>query len=337
MSQTLTKSERLKILLKNGFFPSELPPPFNTRDLAVLRKAVAKDWPKTEPPKSIPAVFNHPRAGISRRRLSIVNPISQFKLSELISDNWVELRKFLDSSKTSLDRPVLTGGIERAIPKPDFAKIDLKKLEVTAEYNHILYSDISRFYGTIYTHAFPWALHEKEWSKANMHSAKFKGSLGNRLDIAVRKGQDNQTLGIPIGPDTSRILSELIAISVEREYEKLSGGNLDGVFRYVDDWFVGFDNATESDVAISFLSQACSKYELELNMEKTKRADSGEPSFSKWPDELLSVNVPAGGGKSQQRKLKHFFDLAFHLIMRLKFLAHLPWLKRPILCMRALC
>jgi hypothetical protein len=32
------------------------------------------------------------------------------------------------------------------------------------------------------------------------------------------KGQHNQTLGIPIGPDTSRILSEITAVGIEQEF-----------------------------------------------------------------------------------------------------------------------
>ena len=59
--------------------------------------------------------------------------------------------------------------------------------------------------------------------------------LGDKLDRLVRKGQDNQTIGIPIGPDTSRILSEIIAVGIEKKFIDLSGLEEDRVFRYVDD------------------------------------------------------------------------------------------------------
>lgn len=230
----------------------------------------------------------------------------------------VEIKKFIDKSEASLDRPFLMGGIERAIPKPDFARIDLKKLETSAQYNHILYSDISRFYSTIYTHAIPWALYGKNWSKGNMFTAAFKASLGNQLDVKVRKGASNQTIGIPIGPDTSRIISEIIAIAIEERYRELSGNSLDSVFRYVDDWFIGFNTAMESEMALSHLSRACTEFELELNIEKTRIVDAQNPAFSIWPEQLTKLSKISSSGRSQARDIQHYFEMAFFLANEVK-------------------
>lgn len=309
--KALTRTQRLKILLQNGYFPRELPPPFVTRDFARLRKSISSSWPTTSDPNTLPSIVSHPRLGYKRRRLSIMNPISQFKLSDLISENWNEIKMFLDSSSASLDKPFLKGGIERAIPKPDFSRIDLKKLEAASEFDHILYSDISRFYGTVYTHAVPWAMYGKRWSKLNMFTPSFKNSLGNELDVRVRKGMSNQTIGIPIGPDTSRIISEIVAIAVERRYEELSGENLDNVFRYVDDWFIGFNTATQSEEAISNLARACTEYELELNIEKTAIVDARNSASSIWPEELHRLSSFNSLGRAQARAIRHFFETAF--------------------------
>ena len=58
----------------------------------------------------------------------------------------------------------------------------------------------------------------------------------------------------------------------------LSGLEEDRVFRYVDDWFVGFDNAGQAEDSVSMLCKACSEYEMELNDEKTRVVDPFEPS-----------------------------------------------------------
>lgn len=50
------------------------------------------------------------------------------------------------------------------------------------------------------------------------------------------------------------------------------------MFRYVDDWFVGFDNAGQAEDSVSMLCKACSEYEMELNDEKTRVVDPFEPS-----------------------------------------------------------
>jgi hypothetical protein len=101
----------------------------------------------------------------------------------------------------------------------------------------------------------------------NTHS--FNTSLGNRLDVAVRKGQDNQTLGIPVGPDTSRILAEIIGVSIDQYVRENLGIDQTRAFRNIDDWYIGFDNAGEAEDAIATLATGCRMFELELNADKT--------------------------------------------------------------------
>ena len=47
------------------------------------------------------------------------------------------------------------------------------------------------------------------------NAAVYDPPLGARLDKAVRKGQDNQTVGIPVGPDTFRVIAEIVAVSID--------------------------------------------------------------------------------------------------------------------------
>ena len=74
----------------------------------------------------------------------------------------------------------------------------------------MLTTDLSRFFPTIYTHSVPWAFHSKSVAKKNKNpTLKY---FGNLLDLALRQAQDGQTIGIPIGPDTSHMIAEAIAI-----------------------------------------------------------------------------------------------------------------------------
>ena len=56
----------------------------------------------------------------------------------------------------------------------------------------------------------PWALDGKSAVKAALASGHKKKDLGDRLDCWVRRSQSNQTIGIPIGPDTSFVLGDLV-------------------------------------------------------------------------------------------------------------------------------
>ena len=98
---------------------------------------------------------------------------------------------------------------------------------------YLLRADFSRFYPSLYTHALSWAIHGKDLAKQNQADASL---LGNRLDRAVRNTQDRQTLGIPVGPDTSDLMGEVLAVAIDLRL--LSDvGTLAGV-RYVDDYYL---------------------------------------------------------------------------------------------------
>lgn len=312
----LSKTERLRSLLERGFFPEELPPPFNTRDLAHFRRYVWDNWPgqpQQQPPKTTPEIYSIQRLGWKRRSLSIVNPISQFFLSKKISDDWVQIKKHLSLGSASLDHAYLQRNAGRAVPKPDFSKIEFMKLKAGGDFDHILISDISRYYGTIYTHTLPWALHGKSWCKAHVNSPLLKATLGNELDALVRKGQDNQTIGIPVGPDTSRILSEIIAVALEARFFELAPDAKGCAHRFVDDWFIGHNTAKSAEAAMRSLAQACAEFELELNLEKTEIIDAKDEIIETWPSELLALAVFDRSGRGQIKQLNSFFSQAFSL------------------------
>jgi hypothetical protein len=84
-------------------------------------------------------------------------------------------------------------------------------------------------------------MHGKEFCKQNLHKPAFKSALGNRLDELVRKCQDQQSIGIPIGPDTSRIIGEIIGVGVEGFLASALRNFESRALRYVDDIVVGFD------------------------------------------------------------------------------------------------
>ena len=309
----MSKSQRLRLLLKYGYFPVELPPPFHTSTFAKYRRSIAASWKaiSNSYPSTVYENYSIPRTTRLRRSLAIVNPVAQLFLSKTISDNWIVIRRHLKGRSFSCEVPEIRLTRNRAVATPDFPLATLRKLEIYSRYDHALLADISRFYGTLYTHAIPWALHDKAWSKANLQKTTFKSSLGNRLDKAIRKCQDNQSVGIPIGPDTSRIISELIAVSIDNEVQEALKANGDQGFRQIDDWCIGFDNLGDAENAVAALSGACRKFELELNSEKTHITHVTDNLDSLWPDELGKFSFGVSP-KPQAQSLEHYFARAFH-------------------------
>jgi len=308
----MTKDERLLALLGRGYFPDELPPPFTTASFAKYRNAIGKSWAAAQPhyPKTVPEIFSIPRAKRVRRDLSIVNPIAEYHVSKLIADNWVALRKHLKSCNFAPALLEITDSGERAVPTPDFRLISLKQAEISATHDNLLIADISRFYGTLYTHAIPWALHTKPWAKLNLNSAVYSASLGAKLDVAVRKGNDNQTIGIPVGPDSSRILSEIVAVAVDTEIRERLNIPVSSVLRNVDDWYIGFDTAGQAEDAIAVIATACRTFQLEIHPDKTRSAHAGVMTDAVWPTMLRQSRFRISAS-DQGQDIEHFFALAF--------------------------
>lgn len=186
---------------------------------------------------------------------------------------------------------------------------------MSASYDHVLAVDISRFYGTLYTHAIPWALHTKAWSKSALNTPAYNASLGAKLDKAVRKGQDNQTLGIPVGPDTSRIIAEIVGAALDRELTERKQFKPAQAYRFVDDWFVGFDQRGEAEDSISAFAAVCRGYELELNTEKTGVVSNTARVDSVWVADLREHDFGSSVAR-QGRMIEQFATKAFDFAER---------------------
>ena len=311
---TLSKDQRLRWLIKRGHFPTELPPPFHTDDLARCRNSVLHDWqalPANQQAQLEP--YTVPKIGAHRRALSIVNPVVQTRLAKLIAEEWVTIRSFLRQSKIALEPVEIVEKANRSIPIPNFNLLELKQLDILAQYDFIASADTSRFYSTIYTHSIPWALHGKKWCKEHLKGKKkliYDATLGARLDVAVRYCQENQSIGIPVGPDTSRILSEILAVAVDVPVVKSNGLNATQAFRNVDDWFVGLDSSDAGDRLISSIAAELTRYGLEIHPHKTQVLKSLNSPLDLWPADLRCCTVDQDS-RNQRSDLVLFIEKAF--------------------------
>lgn len=310
----MSKNKRLKALLARGYFPDELPPAFTTEDFAKFRGVIGNTWAALpnypQYPKSSPERFSIPKVTSWRRELSIVNPIAQFHVAKLIADGWVAIKSHLNSCNFGVEEISIDLEKGRAVSTPDFRLIALRHSEISALHNHALTADISRFYGTLYTHAIPWGLHTKAWSKANLNNPNYESSLGARLDRAVRKGQDNQTIGIPVGPDTSRIISEIVAVSIDAAMQEKLSLDQESIVRNVDDWYIGFDNGGDAEDAIAVLSASARDFELEIHPDKTSVLNPSSKVQSVWPTALRQCQISSNFA-DQSKTIDHFFAQAF--------------------------
>jgi hypothetical protein len=303
-----------ELLLAKGYFPQELPPPFQTRiyGRAVRRSYVSGTLPKefltaSKNDKAKIAHHNLARVGTLRRSLGIPNPIHHSRLCALIAMHWRNIKGHLAKSPYSLSRPVVNRNGARAIRRvAEFSQLPVHRSRTRSANRFVLRTDISRFYHSIYTHSIPWAIHSKPIAK------KSKGKLwGDKIDKVVRDGQDRQTVGIPIGPDTSLVIAELLLAQVDVDLNASTRAN---GHRYVDDFELAFSTHTLAERALSELEALLNNFELSLNPRKTTTLALPQELDKSWPTMLIRHALPRGGkSKNQVAALIEYFDLAYRL------------------------
>ncbi|HEX9965362.1 MAG TPA: RNA-directed DNA polymerase [Allosphingosinicella sp.] len=313
---TLTSDECARALLGRGYFPKELPPPFQTGTFAAqyatlkpkwsaLRASMSSKARGNHPLPSHPVLFDMARKGHARRTLAIPNPVNQFYLIQEIARYWTPITGLIDSSRLSITKCSIADE-GRAIPMPPLSSLAEKRIILYAAQGAILQTDVLSFYHSIYTHAIPWALHGKAITKIN-RSTSDPAVFGNRIDQLVRSCQDGQTVGIPVGPDTSRVLSEIMLAAVEAEIPQKVRTRIVSGFRYIDDFFLCFDSLADAEAVLAAIREACLHFDLQLNAAKTSTIPALSYNEETWPSEIAAMRI-ATRGASQRRSLMRFFS-----------------------------
>ena len=298
-------------LASKGYFPKELPPPFTTKPFGNLLSNFQGQTPPgfalkfSNPTVTRHSIHNLTRSGLVRRQLSIPNPINFFQIASLLESNWSALVPSWYSSTLSLSKPIVDPSALRAVTASQpISSHPLHRAALRATSKYILKSDIAGFYPSVYTHSIPWALHTKSVAKAQRNPAAL---LGNQIDYCLRIAQDQQTKGIPISPDTSLIIAEIILGRTDVELAKHIQVN---GFRSYDDYELGFKTLADAENGLAALQGVLAEYELQINSTKTKIIELPDYSDSRWASELRAFSIRPG---SQRIDLLHYFDRVFEL------------------------
>ena len=301
----------LKRLLGQGYLPHEIPQPFTSSSFGQVVHANRNRLPGAFSParitntkNSVPGEHNLARVGTLRRTLSIVNPVGHYSLCREVCESWDEISQHCANSKLSATRPVYRPKGRRAITGtmglPHRTEL---RVANRARGRYLLVTDIQQFYPSVYTHSIAWALHTKSIAKQKQRDNSL---LGNRLDILQRSSQDRQTMGIPIGPDTSLVLAEILLTAVDC---KLADEvNTENGFRIVDDYELVFETYAQAEEALAALQSLLSQFNLRLNERKTFITDLPQSLTRAWTRELRKFEI-----SGSTADLHEYFDLAFRL------------------------
>lgn len=265
--------------------------------------------------------FTIPKVGLARNTIKIPNPLHQGKLSEIIISNYNHISPLFNESNLSTTKPEIeteTGEGKRSVKHDNYGHFKEQSVIKSFNFQIQLKTDISKFYSSIYTHSIPWVTFGgKERYKKNrdLHSSdpnKISPIYGDDIDDALTWCQNQQTMGIPIGPDTSLIVAEIIACHIDALLEaRLKKKKIDWTgFRYYDDYSMFFHSELDAQTALTELRAVLSDFELKINDEKTVIGISSNELERDWALALKSFFFRPLES-DQKEDIWNFFSLAF--------------------------
>jgi len=140
-------------------------------------------------------------------------------------------------------------------------------------YSFLQTLDVSKCFDSIYTHVMSWAVKDKEYTKKFV---KIEATFAQEFDSIMRHANHNETNGIVIGPEISRIFAEIIFQKIDtlviRQLEIQNNIIFDKDYtlrRYVDDLYI-FSNSQENCKNIYLVySDVLKSFNLNVNSSKS--------------------------------------------------------------------
>lgn len=207
-----------------------------------------------------------PKSRLGFRVSTQLDPLDSIIFNAII----YEISEDIEKSRISLSEKKVFS--HRLQPKDDGTLYDenykwatfnneAKKILDSPLYNTVVVTDISDFYPSIYLHDIEKYL--RECVKSSGHSAHVEVLLQ-----AIKAMHINQThKGLPIGPQFSRPIAELIL----NEIDKIMLERNIPFIRYVDDYRIFCNSETEGYKHLAFLAQKLyDMLNLKLNEQKTR-------------------------------------------------------------------
>ena len=284
------------------------------------------------------------------RVLSVPHPRSQVLVAEFYENHWSSILQHANNSPVSLRRPVrvarYTNVKDRlhrrllrawAVGSPEVEDREERTLrtyfvyrrhtnafqfydsrsfqELEQRYPATGKADVSKCFRSIYTHSIAWATHGKRYTKDNLGGRGGAMSFAEAFDHLVQKLNFNETAGLLVGPEFSRLFAEVILQAVDRDLlgQLKSIGYQFGrdfeIRRYVDDYFIFASRPQVREAVMAALSSSLLKFNLHLNDGKSESADG--PSITPvsvaklrirqlMSDARVSSGSKTGGSKSRR-------------------------------------
>ncbi len=259
--------------------------------------------------KTIPFIFKIAHKENDYRELSIIHPLNQLHLVEFYDEFKETIKYYSSISEYSIRRPHKTAKYKfkndyiykmLKAENVEHDKIEIASLEYEnlktfftykqysninkffesyqyqrseKKYNKMYKLDVSKCFDSIYTHSIVWALHNKEIVKENIRTSN--GTFAGLFDKFMQNINYGVTNGILIGSEFARIFAELLLQQIDKlVLDELLHKNCFHkknyeIYRYVDDYFIFYDEETIKDTIVDLYKHNLKKYNLHISKTKS--------------------------------------------------------------------
>lgn len=155
---------------------------------------------------------------------------------------------------------------------------DYRYQRAEKKFKYLVKFDLQSCFDSIYTHSISWAV---GGGRDNVKLLPgYKGNwLGDAFDEIMQSLNARETNGIVIGPEFSRIFAEIILQNIDEKVEnelrreKLFNKVNYECYRYVDDYFLFYNDKKEEQLILECFSKWLSEYKLCISPSKTVEYD----------------------------------------------------------------
>lgn len=231
------------------------------------------------------------------RPLELIHPVIYVSLVNLIchEGNWKQILAQLASFEggavdccSSLVMSVDDQSDQAAQIQSWWQQVEQSSLLHSLEFTHILHTDVTDCYGSLYTHGIAWALHGLEAAKKGKTDKKL---LGNQIDGHIQASRYGQTNGIPQGSVLMDFIAEIVLGYVDHLITEELGPPFDfRILRYRDDYRIFTNSDEHAERILKVVSDTLRTVGMKLGVSKTVSATNVVEGSIK-PDKLAGIDL----------------------------------------------
>lgn len=256
---------------------------------------------KSKNPKDLPNInynFIANKDGkFAWRPYELMHPAVYVSLVNVICalENWTHITKrlseFEDGAVDCCSAPVMSLDNQADVAtqiKSWWQSVEQRSLVYSLEFSHILHTDVTDCYGSLYTHSISWALHGLEEAKRKKGGNSL---LGEKIDSHIQAGRYGQTNGISQGSVLMDFVAEIVLGYVDQQINSALDNQADfRILRYRDDYKIFSNSDDRAEEILEIISDKLRSVGMKLGVAKTFLCRNVVEGSIK-PDKLAGIDL----------------------------------------------